>query len=114
MICQLDICPIENDLNLSILISQIKNLIFNMITINEVSFYEKPGSCGCCPFFSNGRTSSPISRPTQRGFCRLWEEMHNSWINLPRRCIKLFNKAFEFPDGTNLVIIINEVDEEGD
>lgn len=37
--------------------------------------------------------------------CRQWDEMHHSWRNPPRRCIKLFNKVFKFPDGIELVII---------
>lgn len=37
----------------------------------------------------------------------MFDEMHHSYINPPRRCQKLFNKAFRMPDGSNLVIVIN-------
>lgn len=76
-----------------------------MITINGVKFYYMPGSCGTCEFFHSG--SSSIC-PQQRGYCSLFKEMHNSWINVPRRCQKLFNKAFKMPEGTDLVIVYND------
>lgn len=81
-----------------------------MITINGTTFYDKPGSCGSCPFFDNGGTSS--FHGSEIGYCRLFDEMHRRWINPPRRCQKLFNKAFRMPDGSNLVIVRKEEEDE--
>lgn len=77
-----------------------------MIQINDKTFYSKPGSCGTCPFFDNGRTSTYPG--TLVGFCGLFGENHKSYINPPRRCQKLFNKAFRFPDGSKLIIVAND------
>jgi len=77
-----------------------------MITINDIVFYDKPGSCGSCPFFDNGGTSS--FHGSEIGYCRLFDEMHRRWINPPRRCQKLFNKAFRMPDDSKLVIVRKE------
>jgi uncharacterized phage protein (TIGR01671 family) len=38
-------------------------------------------------------------------FCTLFNEMHQPYINPPKRCQKLFNKAFRMPNGSNLVIV---------
>lgn len=73
-----------------------------MILINGTKFWDKPGSCGTCPFFISG--SSRLS-PSDRGVCTLWNENHRTYINPPRRCQKLFNKASRYPDGTKLVIV---------
>lgn len=83
-----------------------------MIQINGVQFWDKPGSCGTCPFFDNGSTI--LSPGYVRGYCRMFDEMHNSYINPPRRCQKLFNKAFRYPDGSKLSIVTNntETDEQ--
>lgn len=81
-----------------------------MITINDTTFYDKPGSCGSCPFFDNGGTSS--FHGSETGYCRLFDEMHRRWINPPRRCQKLFNKAFRMPDGSNLVIVRKEEEDD--
>lgn len=75
-----------------------------MIYINDKPFYDKPGSCGTCPFYSS---SGSELAPSDRGFCPLFDENHRSWINLPSRCSKLFNKALKFPDGVRLVIVKN-------
>lgn len=42
-----------------------------------------------------------------KGHCRMFDEMHKSYINPPKRCQKIFNKAFRMPDGSELVITIN-------
>lgn len=76
-----------------------------MITIDGEIFYNKPGSCGTCPFFDNGATS--FHSGSQRGYCRMFDEMHKSYINPPKRCQKIFNKAFRMPEGSNLVIVAN-------
>lgn len=76
-----------------------------MVTINGECFYEKPGSCGSCPFWKSD--GSQLS-PSCEGWCYLFSERHKSYINLPRRCAKLFNKAFRFPDGARLVITASE------
>lgn len=76
-----------------------------MISINGTAFYEKPGSCGTCPFFISG--SSRLV-PVDKGLCMLFKEMHHTYINPPWRCRKLFNKAFKYPEGSNLVIVKDE------
>lgn len=75
-----------------------------MITINETTFYDKPGSCGTCPFFVSGSTH--LQPGMGKGHCIMFDEMHHSYINPPRRCQKLFNKAFRMPDGSKLVIVL--------
>lgn len=84
-----------------------------MITINGKEFYDKPGSCGTCPFFRDGNTSfsSKLGCYSEKGFCTLFEENHKSYIYPPRRCQKLFNKAFRMPEGTRLVIVEKEEEE---
>lgn len=77
-----------------------------MVTINGETFYNKPGSCGTCPFFDNGKTH--LQQGSLRGYCRIFDEMHKSYINPPARCQKLFNKAFRMPEGSKLSIIINK------
>lgn len=79
-----------------------------MLTINGEIFYDEPNSCGTCPFFYNGSTSK-FAAKSPKGHCRLFDEMHNSWINTPRRCAKLFKKAFKENNGKDLTIVINEV-----
>lgn len=76
-----------------------------MVTINGKIFHDKPGSCGSCPFFDNGSTSMYHG---EVGYCWMFGENHRSWINPPRRCQKLFNKAFRMPEGARLVIIAQE------
>ena len=82
-----------------------------MITINGKTFYEEPTSCGTCPFLYTGNTYAPVpvSRTTDKGHCLLWDEMHFTWRSVPRRCSKLFSKAFaNYPEGSNLVIVAND------
>lgn len=79
-----------------------------MITINGKVFYDKPGSCGSCSFFFCGSTHLCPNRG--KGICILFNEMHQSYINPPKRCQKLFNKAFRMPDGSDLVIVKNTED----
>ena len=73
-----------------------------MIYIQGEAFYDKPGSCGSCPFFSSGNTflSGKVGCCSDIGFCRLFEE---------KRCQKLFNRAFRMPEGSRLVIVRNEI-----
>lgn len=78
-----------------------------MVTINGETLYNNPGSCGTCPFFYNGATHlQPVG--SQKGYCRMFDEMHKSYINPPARCKKLFNKAFSMPEGSTLVITVND------
>lgn len=81
-----------------------------MVTINGKIFYDKPGSCGTCPFFSSGNTylSSRLGCSSSMGYCMMFDENHRSWRELPRRCQKLFNKAFRMPEGSHLVIVRKE------
>lgn len=75
-----------------------------MIMINGKKFYDEPTSCGACPFFFNGMTDAPLSQATTKGHCMQFDEMHNSWRNVPRRCEKIFRKAFTYSEGSELVI----------
>ena len=76
-----------------------------MVYINDIPFYEEPGSCGTCEFFNNG--SSALC-PQDKGMCLLFMETHHSWCNPPSRCAKIFRKAFKAEDGARLVIVKNE------
>lgn len=75
-----------------------------MIYINNTPIYDMPGSCGTCPFFTSG--SSQWVHP-DGGLCFLFRDMHKGWA-LPRRCERLFKKAFTYPDGAKLVIVAKE------
>ena len=77
-----------------------------MIYIDDESFYEKPGMCCDCPFFDGGGPSTAYGSDV--GFCRMFEESHKRWINPPRRCQKLFNKAFRMPEGRKLVVVSDD------
>lgn len=79
-----------------------------MVTINGKIFYDKPGSCGTCPFFFSGSTH--YNPNFGKGHCTMFGKFHNSYINPPKRCQKLFNKAFRMPDESNLVIVRKIVD----
>lgn len=74
-----------------------------MITIDGFKFYDEPGSCGTCAFFSNGSTE--MFPGSQKGHCILWNEMHGRTINPPARCKKMFKMAFKYPDGSELSIV---------
>lgn len=74
-----------------------------MVTINGEQFYDKPSSCGTCPFFSDGATH--LNPSFARGHCRMFDEIHHFYIYPPRRCQKLFNLAFRMPEGSDLVIV---------
>ena len=76
-----------------------------MVKINGKTFYDKPTSCGQCPFFFLG--SSDIC-PSVIGVCNMFNENHKFYINPPKRCQKLFNKAFRMPDGSELIIVYNQ------
>ena len=75
-----------------------------MIIIDGIKLYYEPGSCGTCEFLQTG--NSDLYR-SNKGFCALFEEVHHTWCSVPRRCAKLFKKAFAYPDGTKLVITRN-------
>lgn len=87
-----------------------------MVTINGCKFWEVPTSCGTCEFFYNGATYVPGLPSTHqaRGHCRLFNEMHHSWINIPRRCSKLFKKAFALYDNSGEEVVIVTKQEETD
>jgi len=76
-----------------------------MITINGTIFYDKPGSCGSCPWFNSGSTH--LYHNPGKGHCTMFNEMHRPYINPPKRCQKLFNKAFRMPEGSDLIVVIN-------
>lgn len=79
-----------------------------MLIINGYIFYEEPGTCGTCPFLVTGNTNAPVPTvSSNRGVCLQWNETHHTWAAIPRRCSKLFKKAFAagYPDGTKMVIV---------
>ena len=55
-----------------------------------------PCMCGNCPFFLAGRNDT-------MGFCIEFNKHKSKWANIPKRCSKLFTKAFEL--GGDLVIV---------
>lgn len=73
-----------------------------MFYVNDIQFFDAPGSCGTCAFFMKGGNSMT---PDAKGWCPMFNESHNSFIYPPQRCKKLFNKALKFPEGTRLVIV---------
>lgn len=77
-----------------------------MIYINDREFYDKPGSCGSCPFFFSGSTH--MQPNAGKVHCQLFDEFHKSYINPPQRCQKLFNAAFRMPDGMRLVVVAKD------
>lgn len=81
-----------------------------MIIINGKTFYEEPTSCGTCPFLYIPCTNAPAPvSSSDKGHCLLWDEIHRTWRSVPRRCSKLFSKAFaNYPEGSNLVIVAND------
>lgn len=80
-----------------------------MIIINGQKFYEEPTSCGTCPFLLiyNSDAPVPVHHIESKYHCLLFDEMHASWRSVPRRCQKLFKKAFTYPEGTELVLVSN-------
>ena len=81
-----------------------------MLIINGIKFYEEPGTCGTCPFLFTGKTNTPMLTSKDRGVCIQWNEKHHTWATVPKRCRKLFKKAFngKYPDGMELVIVNNK------
>lgn len=77
-----------------------------MVTINGEIVCEEPRSCGVCPFYFNGRTD--LCPGSSMGHCRLFDEQHHSWCNVPSRCARLFREAMRFPEGMELVIVKKE------
>jgi len=68
------------------------------ITINGLSFNEMPYMCGICPSY--------IYYNDKKGFCVLFMKQKMRYNNIPARCRKLFEKAFNI--GGDLVIVIKE------
>ena len=81
-----------------------------MVRINGQTLYEEPGICGTCPFLMTGNIPSPLpGTPSQRGHCILWDETHHTWAATPRRCAKLFRKAFaEYNDSNEELTIVRK------
>jgi hypothetical protein len=71
------------------------------MTINGIRFYSQPTSCGTCPAFSCG--ASELSPGVTRGLCVIFDDTHHRWV-MPRRCAKLFKKAFTYPEDSELII----------
>jgi len=78
-----------------------------MVIINGHTFYEEPGCCGTCPFLMTGNTDVPgIGHTAQRGLCIQWNEEHHTWAHIPRRCAKLFKRAFQLYDNSGQELVI--------
>jgi hypothetical protein len=75
-----------------------------MITINGFRFYDQPARCRDCSFYDDGTTERYEGRTPSLGLCVLWGEMHRPYCTVPRRCDKLFTKAFTFANGEELII----------
>lgn len=56
----------------------------------------------------NTYLGSRLGCSSSMGYCMMFDENHRSWRELPRRCQKLFNKAFRMPEGSHLVIVRKE------
>lgn len=81
-----------------------------MFYINDKAFYDKPTSCGTCPFLFIPGKDAPSFLPSGGGtggkcHCTMWDEWHHTWANCPHRCQKLFKAALQYPDGERLVIV---------
>ncbi len=72
-----------------------------MITINGIKFTSNPCICGVCPALHIGKNDS-------KGWCTLWELHKCRYNSVPRRCVDIFDKAFKYPDGKNLVIVLKD------
>lgn len=80
-----------------------------MVTINGHNFYEEPGSCGTCPFLLTRNTGVPGIRSNyNRGLCIQWNEEHHTWANIPRRCRKLFKRAFALYNDSGQELVITK------
>jgi hypothetical protein len=76
-----------------------------MVLINGKKFWEKPCMCGSCPFFLSAGKGAGM-KDNINGFCTQFDKRKSQYSNLPKRCNDLFDKAFTYPDGTELVITI--------
>lgn len=78
-----------------------------MISINGKTFHSIPYMCGECPFFlGNGKLQG--MKESTKGICIQFDKRKNLYDSLPKRCAQLFEKAFTYPDGTNLVIVLKD------
>lgn len=69
-----------------------------MITISGIRFRQKPTFCGVCPALIAGKND-------KRGFCSLFDKQKGYYDDAPKRCVEIFDKAFMYPDGTELVVV---------
>lgn len=76
-----------------------------MVIINGIKFYGHKCFCGECAAWYNGRTHLSI-KDSAKGHCLLFDKKKNEYDKVPNRCKELFDKAFEYPDGTELAIVI--------
>lgn len=59
---------------------------------------------GGCPFFlSFGKLD--MGRDSSSGVCTQFDKKKSYYANIPKRCQDLFDKASQYPDGTDLVIV---------
>lgn len=78
-----------------------------MKVINGIKFHEIPHICGVCPASSglSGSHSSGWKQPS-KVFCSFFSLSKGFYAATPKRCAKLFKKAFSL-EAENLVIVIN-------
>lgn len=78
-----------------------------MKKINGIRFNEIPHICGVCPASSglSGSHSSAWKQPS-KVFCHFFNLSKGFNASTPKRCMKLFEKAFSL-EAEDLVIVIN-------
>lgn len=74
-----------------------------MVIINGIKFYGHKCFCGECAAWNNSSTHLS-QKDSGKGHCLLFDKMKNEYDKVPIRCKKIFDKAYNFPEGTELVI----------
>lgn len=75
-----------------------------MQKINGKHFWEIPSCCGACPFYFYFGKARDM-RESSSGFCSQFEKRKGYYDHIPKRCTDIFEKAFTFPEGSELVIV---------
>lgn len=75
-----------------------------MVYINGNAVYDVPRFCGECTSYLSFGTQLGIGNAIDLGLCKLFDKQKRYWDNPPKRCKEIFEKAFTFPEGENLVI----------
>lgn len=72
-----------------------------MVTINGIKFRGTPSCCNWCPALA-------IHKNDNRGRCVFFDKEKNRYDGIPKRCRELFDKAFTYSAGTDLVIVLKD------